>query len=209
MGDHPAFADGRAYALALSSRTVDGQEILVSEIDSGVFLKSKATMYAILTLICRKGGLGFADLVARGGHKVTGPRGLKMNGPTQANRYQQKAVRARFTLRGIYVVRLLAGMFLALDIALVLTIVYAPSGLPGYRLQNREVRKMENTVLKLRIENQKLFKLIQSIKTNPEVQERLVRRQLGWVGKNEVIFESPGRTESGNSGPIRPFDFAK
>ncbi len=54
--------DGRAYALALSSQTVDGQEILVSEIDIGVFLKSKAAMYAILTVICRKVGLGFADL---------------------------------------------------------------------------------------------------------------------------------------------------
>jgi uncharacterized 2Fe-2S/4Fe-4S cluster protein (DUF4445 family) len=55
-------ADGRAYALALSSQTVDGGEILVSEIDIGVFLKSKAAMYTILSVICRKIGLGFADL---------------------------------------------------------------------------------------------------------------------------------------------------
>ncbi|MDR3567658.1 MAG: ASKHA domain-containing protein [Syntrophobacteraceae bacterium] len=54
--------DGRAYALALSSQTVDGQEILVSEIDIGVFLKSKAAMYTILSVICRKVGLNFADL---------------------------------------------------------------------------------------------------------------------------------------------------
>jgi uncharacterized 2Fe-2S/4Fe-4S cluster protein (DUF4445 family) len=54
--------DGRAYALALSHQTVDGEEILVSEIDIGVFLKSKAAMYTILSVICRKVGLGFADL---------------------------------------------------------------------------------------------------------------------------------------------------
>jgi uncharacterized 2Fe-2S/4Fe-4S cluster protein (DUF4445 family) len=61
----PRFRDtpeGRAYALALSSQTVDGEEILISEIDIGVFLKSKAAMYAILSIICRKVGLGFEDL---------------------------------------------------------------------------------------------------------------------------------------------------
>ena len=63
--DCPRFRDtpdGRAYALALSPQTVDGREISISEIDIGVFLKSKAAMYTILSVICRKVGLGFADL---------------------------------------------------------------------------------------------------------------------------------------------------
>ena len=132
-----------------------------------------------------------------------------MNGPLQANRYQQKAVKAGFAIRGIYVARLLVGLLLALDIVLVLTIVYSPSGLPGYKLQNRQVSKMEETVLKLRTENQKLYELIQSIKSDPKAQERLVRRQLGWVSKSEIIFESPGRIESWAGGPIRPFDIPK
>ena len=54
--------DGPAYALALSSQTSDGREMLISEIDIGVFLKSKAAMYTILSLICRKVGLKFDDL---------------------------------------------------------------------------------------------------------------------------------------------------
>ncbi|MGA2937471.1 MAG: ASKHA domain-containing protein [Syntrophobacteraceae bacterium] len=54
--------DGPAYVLALSSQTGDGGEILISEIDIGVFLKSKAAMYTILSLICRKVGLSFYDL---------------------------------------------------------------------------------------------------------------------------------------------------
>lgn len=61
----PRFRDtpeGRAYALALSSQTADGKELLISEIDIGVFLKSKAAMYAILSIICRKVGLGFDEL---------------------------------------------------------------------------------------------------------------------------------------------------
>ena len=134
---------------------------------------------------------------------------MKMNGPIQANRYQQKAVKAGFTVRGIYVARLLVCLLLALDIVLVLTILYSPSGLPGHRLQNRQVSKMENTVLRLRTENQKLFEFIQSVKSDPKAQERLVRRQLGWVGKNEIIFESPGRIESWASVPMRPFDIPK
>ncbi len=130
-----------------------------------------------------------------------------MSGPTQSNRYQQKTGEAGFTIRGIYVVRLLVGVLLALDMALVLTVIYSPSGLPGYRLQNLQVRKLENTVLNLRIKNQKLFERIQSIKTDPKARERLVRRQLGWVGKDEVIFQSPDYVENGGGGRIRPFDF--
>ena len=132
-----------------------------------------------------------------------------MNVSTQVNRYQQKAGKAGFTIRGIYVARLLACLLLALDLVLVLTILYSQSGIPGYRLQNRQVKELENTVLKLRTRNQKLFELIQSIKTDPKAQERLVRRQLGWVGKNEVIFEAPDRIESWAGVPIRPFDLPK
>jgi len=54
--------DGPAYALALCSQTSDGREMLISEIDIGVFLKSKAAMYTILSVICRKVGLSFYDL---------------------------------------------------------------------------------------------------------------------------------------------------
>jgi len=54
--------DGPAYALALAPQTSDGREMLVSEIDIGVFLKSKAAMYTILSLICRKVGVSFNDL---------------------------------------------------------------------------------------------------------------------------------------------------
>ncbi len=54
--------DGPAYALALAPQTSDGREMLVSEIDIGVFLKSKAAMFTILSLICRKVGLSFDDI---------------------------------------------------------------------------------------------------------------------------------------------------
>lgn len=133
-----------------------------------------------------------------------------MNGPIQANRYQQRALSSGgVTIRGIYVVRLLVGLLLALDIVLVLTIIFSPSGIQGFKLQNRQVKKLEDTVLNLRTKNQNLFEKIQSLKNDPTAQERLVRRQLGWVGKNEIIFQSPGSTQNRNGKTIRPFDFPK
>ena len=54
--------DGRAFALALAHETRDGKELLVSEIDIGVFLKSKAAMYTILSVISNKVGLNFEDI---------------------------------------------------------------------------------------------------------------------------------------------------
>ncbi len=54
--------EGPGYALALASETADGEEMVVSEIDLGVFLKSKAAMYTILSIIVRKVGLRFEDI---------------------------------------------------------------------------------------------------------------------------------------------------
>ncbi len=54
--------DGPAYAVAFAQETGDGRDLCVSEIDIGIFLKSKAAMYTILTVIINKVGLSFSDL---------------------------------------------------------------------------------------------------------------------------------------------------
>ncbi len=54
--------DGPAYVVAFANETDDGQDLLVSEIDIGILLKSKAAMYTILNVITRKVGVGFGDL---------------------------------------------------------------------------------------------------------------------------------------------------
>lgn len=54
--------DGPAYALALEHETADGRDLLISEIDIGIFLKSKAAMYTILTVITSKVGLHLEDI---------------------------------------------------------------------------------------------------------------------------------------------------
>ncbi|MCE5333640.1 MAG: ASKHA domain-containing protein [Desulfobacteraceae bacterium] len=54
--------DGLAYVFALAGETPEGEELAISEIDLGVFLKSKAAMYTILSIIVGKVGLRFEDL---------------------------------------------------------------------------------------------------------------------------------------------------
>jgi uncharacterized 2Fe-2S/4Fe-4S cluster protein (DUF4445 family) len=54
--------DGRAYLVSPGEETVDGRDLLISEIDIGIFLKSKAAMYTILSVIVNRVGLTFQDL---------------------------------------------------------------------------------------------------------------------------------------------------
>lgn len=135
-----------------------------------------------------------------------------MNRMIQTNRYQQKAAASRFTFRGVSVARLLVGLLLALNVILICAILFSSNGLPGYRKQNRQVKELEGKVLKLKIENQKLFEMVQTLKSSPKAQEKLVRHELGWVRENEIIMET---AEKGNGGgdkaavPIKPFGIPK
>jgi uncharacterized 2Fe-2S/4Fe-4S cluster protein (DUF4445 family) len=54
--------DGPAYVLVADSETSDGRELLITELDIGIFLKSKAAMYTILSVIVARVGLTFSDL---------------------------------------------------------------------------------------------------------------------------------------------------
>jgi uncharacterized 2Fe-2S/4Fe-4S cluster protein (DUF4445 family) len=51
-----------AYVLAPGNETGDGRDLLISELDIGIFLKSKAAMYTILMVIVNKVGLSFEDI---------------------------------------------------------------------------------------------------------------------------------------------------
>ncbi len=50
------------YIIAFAQETEDGRDLAVSEIDVGIFLKSKAAMYTILSVISSKVGLDFGDV---------------------------------------------------------------------------------------------------------------------------------------------------
>jgi cell division protein FtsB len=135
-----------------------------------------------------------------------------MNRLTQTNRYQQKGTASKFTIRGVSMARLLVGLFLALNLILIYAIFFSSNGLPGYRKQNRHVKELEEKVLKLKIENQKLFEMVNALKTSPKAQEKLVRQELGWVRENEIILESADKgNETGDKAtvPIKPFSIQK
>lgn len=57
-----ATPDGLAYVVVYGKDSADGKDILISDIDIGIFLKSKAAMYTILSVITNKVGLKFKDL---------------------------------------------------------------------------------------------------------------------------------------------------
>ena len=138
--------------------------------------------------------------------------GVSMNRPIQSNRYQYKPSASRFTIRGVSVARLLVCLLLSLNVILIYTILFSSHGLPGYKKQNRQVKELEEKVLKLKTENQKLFEMVQTLKTNPKAQEKLVRHELGWVRENEIVIESADKANGGGDKaamPIRPFDIPK
>lgn len=54
--------EGPAYILEYGEESADGRDLVISDIDIGIFLKSKAAMYTILTVITRKVGLNLEDL---------------------------------------------------------------------------------------------------------------------------------------------------
>jgi len=57
-----ATTDGPGYVVVQAKETLDERDLVISEIDIGIFLKSKAAMYTILTVIANKVGLHFEDL---------------------------------------------------------------------------------------------------------------------------------------------------
>lgn len=54
--------DGPAFVIAFAGETGDGNDLLITQIDIGILLKSKAAMYTILSVITRKVGVGLDDL---------------------------------------------------------------------------------------------------------------------------------------------------
>ena len=125
----------------------------------------------------------------------------------QSNKYQESGGGRELKIKGVYVVRLLVGFLLVLNVILLYAIVFSSHGLAGYKNQNEQVKELEDKILKLKQDNQKLFEMIQALKTDPKAQEKLVRQELGWVRENEVILEFPEKetdTHARQEKPAKP-----
>jgi cell division protein FtsB len=126
---------------------------------------------------------------------------------THSNKYQEDNGGKELRIKGVYVVRFLVGFLLVLNILLLYAIGFSSHGLAGYKIQNDQVKELEDKILKLKDDNQKLFEMIQALKTDPKAQEKLVRQELGWVRENEVILEFPEKetdTRAKHEKPAKP-----
>jgi cell division protein FtsB len=61
------------------------------------------------------------------------------------------------------------------------------------------VADLETKIQKLKTDNQRAFDRLQDLKNSPDVQERMVRRQLGWAREGELVIDFlPSGTEKSN-----------
>jgi cell division protein FtsB len=123
---------------------------------------------------------------------------------TPGNKYQDSGNGKELKIKGVYIVRFLVGFLLVLNLLLLYAIGFSSHGLAGYKKQNEQVKELEEKILKLKQDNQKLFEMIQALKTDPKAQERLVRQELGWVRENEMILEFPDKESSASSEGAKP-----
>jgi len=123
---------------------------------------------------------------------------------THSNKYQEDNGGKELRIKGVYVVRFLVGFLLVLNLLLLYAIGFSSHGLAGYKIQNEQVKELEDKILKLKDDNQKLFEMIQALKTDPKAQEKLVRQELGWVRENEVILEFPEKEIDTRAKPEKP-----
>ncbi len=63
--NHPRIVvtpEGTSFIVAFANETYDGKDLMISDIDISILLKSKAAMYAILNIIARKVGLDIRNV---------------------------------------------------------------------------------------------------------------------------------------------------
>lgn len=105
------------------------------------------------------------------------------------NKYQDNKRRAKPLIQGIKVLRILCGLFVIFNLWLIYGIFSASQGIPNYRRHRQQVTELEQKINSIQNENRKLFRQIQNFKTDPKVQERAVRQQLGWAREDELVIE--------------------
>ncbi len=87
--------------------------------------------------------------------------------------------------------KLLMGITLGLGIALVVVLFFSHRGLYQiYRFRQERVR-LEQENARLAAENARLARTIDRLQHDPELIQDLIRRELNFVKKNEIIFQLP------------------
>jgi cell division protein FtsB len=101
--------------------------------------------------------------------------------------------------------KLLAGIALTLGVVMALTLLFSHRGLYQiYRLRSDGL-KLEQENIRLETENARLARTIDRLQHDPEMIQDLIRRELNFVRKNEIIFQlPPGGPEKPASSPATP-----
>jgi cell division protein FtsB len=89
----------------------------------------------------------------------------------------------------IWIFRVFAALLLAAVFGYGPYHLYARSGLARHLQLRREVAETQAKNAHLRIENEKLAREIEALRSEPRAMERVARADLGWVRPGEVIFD--------------------
>jgi cell division protein FtsB len=102
--------------------------------------------------------------------------------------------------------KLLAGIALMLGVVLTLVLVFNHRGLYRFYRLRQERLRLEQENARLAVENTRLARTIDRLYHDPEMIQDLIRRELNFVKKNEIIFQLPPAVS--NQAPRSPADLS-
>ncbi len=80
-------------------------------------------------------------------------------------------------------------------------VVAGPNGLFTYQQKRAEHRKLEKEVQQIQVENERLAKRIESLKSDPNAIEKEAREQLRYARPGEVVYTLPNPPPQKGSSP--------
>ena len=87
--------------------------------------------------------------------------------------------------------KLLVGVLLVLGAVLVCQVLFSHRGLYQMFRFHQERQHLEQENARLKAENDRLARTIERLHEDPELIQDLIRRELNFVKKNEIIFQLP------------------
>jgi len=99
------------------------------------------------------------------------------------------AMSRRSRLGHPWILRVIAALALAAVFGYGPYHLYARSGLASYLQLRKDVASMQSKNARLNMENDRLLREIESLRSDARTVERVARANLGWVRPGEVVFD--------------------
>jgi cell division protein FtsB len=100
--------------------------------------------------------------------------------------------------------KLLAGLAVLLGLVMVLLVIFSHRGLYQIYSFRHERLLLEQENARLAEENARLARTIDRLQQDPEMIQELIRRELNFVKKNEIIFQLPPGSQKKSPAPPSP-----